>query len=338
MGSATSSSDGGLRLLSFDGCGIHCISQALIIQDTLRRIEHKHNLPSPPRVCDYFDMISGYGFGGLLAIMCGVLHMTGDQLVEELIVILKTVFSENLDVDSRTARYEEALMNMVEKYSEKGRDARMIADSDGRCKTFVCATSLHNLASPRQFRNYQSGGNPSPDCLIWQAARATTALYDIFNPIVVGQALIGEPCSGGGLPWINPTDELIREASDGFDAGRHITCIVNIGLGRPEHLPMLNGAADFFRLMVSDSERLNERLEERFLGSPDVYRRVNVQRSVQGLDRFDIVTVEQVVSDMRAFLLLTQTVVNLDSLADDLVQRPLRFPVGTFYGVPAPAS
>ena len=71
----------------------------------------------------------------LLAIMCGILHMTGDQLVEELVSLFKTVFSEHLDIDRRTARYEEALKSMVERYSEKGRDGLMIADNDGICKT-----------------------------------------------------------------------------------------------------------------------------------------------------------------------------------------------------------
>ena len=60
--------------------------------------------------------------------------MTGDQLVAELVSLIKTVFSENLDIDNRTVRYEEALKGMVERYSEKGRNGRMM-DNDGACKT-----------------------------------------------------------------------------------------------------------------------------------------------------------------------------------------------------------
>ncbi|KAH8804037.1 hypothetical protein DL96DRAFT_1823082 [Flagelloscypha sp. PMI_526] len=338
MSSSMSSSNGGLRLLSFDGGGLHCISQALIIQDTLRRIEHDHDLPSPPRVSGYFDMICGSGFGGLLAIMCGVLHMTGDQLVEELVVLFKIVFSENLNVDRRTARYEEALKSMVERYSGEGSDGRMIADNDNGCKTFVCAASSHNVAHPRLFRNYRTRANTSPDCPIWQAARATTALLDVFNPIVIGKELLGETFSSGELRWINSADELTREASDVFAESCHIACIVSIGSGHPQHLSLLNDTADIFRRMASDCEKLSDDLERRFVNWPDVYRRVNVQQGFQGLDRLDITTVEQVVSHTRAFLLSTQTIFNLDSLVDDLVQRPLRVPVCSACGVLPPAS
>ncbi|KAH8833306.1 hypothetical protein DL96DRAFT_720121 [Flagelloscypha sp. PMI_526] len=333
-----SSSSGGLRLLSFDGGGLHCISQALILQDTLRRIEHDYNLPSPPRVSDYFDMICGSGFGGLLAIMCGVLHMTGDQLVEELVVLFKIVFSENLDVDRRTARYEEALRRMVDKYSEEGIDRRMNVDNSSGCKTFVCAASSHNVAHPRLFRNYRTRANTSPDCPIWQAARATTALLDVFNPIVIGQELLGETFSSGELRWINSAGELTREASNVFDANRHIACIVSIGSGHPQHLSLLNDRTDIFCRMASDCEKLADDLERRFVNWPGAYQRVNVQQGFQGLDRFDVVTLEQVVSHTRAFLLSTQTMFNLDSLVDDLVQRPLRVPVRLACGVLPPAS
>ncbi|KAH8833244.1 hypothetical protein DL96DRAFT_1705247 [Flagelloscypha sp. PMI_526] len=323
----------GLRLLSFDGGGLHCISQALIIQDTLRRIEHDLSLPAPPKVSDYFDMICGSGLGGLLAIMCGILHMTGDQLVDELVSLFRTVFSEHLDVVSRTARYEEALKSMVERYSEKGSSGCMISGSDGICKTFVCAASSHNVAHPRLFRNYRTRTNTSPDCPIYQAARATTALPEVFNPIFIGQELLGETFSSGELRWINPADELTREASGAFNTNRHITCIVSIGSGHPQHLSLLNDRADIFRRMASDCEKLADDLERRFVNTPDVYRRINVQQGFQGLDRFDIVTVEQVVSHTRAFLLSAQIIFHLDSLVEDLVQRPSRVLVRSACGV-----
>ncbi|KAH8833245.1 hypothetical protein DL96DRAFT_1677432 [Flagelloscypha sp. PMI_526] len=328
----------GLRLLSFDGGGLHCISQALIIQDTLRRIEHDLSLPAPPKISDYFDMICGSGFGGLLAIMCGILHMTGDQLVEELVSLFKAVFSEHLNPDSRTARYEEALKSMVERYSEKGSTGCMISDNNGICKTFVCATSSHNVAHPRLFRNYRTRTNTSPDCPIYQAARATTALPEVFIPIFIGQELLGETFSSGELRWINPADELTREASNVFDATRHIACIVSIGSGHPQHLSLLNDRADIFRRMASDCEKLADDLERRFVNTPDVYQRVNVQQGFQGLNRFDIVTIEQVVSHTRAFLLSAQAIFHLDSLVEDLLRRPSRILVQSACGVLPPTS
>ncbi|KAH8833247.1 hypothetical protein DL96DRAFT_1811753 [Flagelloscypha sp. PMI_526] len=338
MSCPSSAPGDGLRLLSFDGGGLHCISQALIIQDTLHRIEHDLSLSTPPKVSDYFDMICGSGFGGLLAIMCGILHMTGDQLVNELVSLFKTVFSEHLDADSRTARYEEALKSMVERYSGKGSSECMISGGDGRCKTFVCAASSHNVGHPRLFRNYRTRANTSPDCLIHQAMRATTALPEVFNPIFIGQELLGETFSSGELRWINPADELTRDASNAFDATRHITCIVSIGSGHPQHLSLLHDKVDIFRRMASDCEKLADDLERRFVNTPDVYRRINVQQGFQGLDRFDIVTIEQVVSHTRAFLLSAQAIFHLDSLVEDLLQRPPRILVQSACGVLPPTS
>ncbi|KAH8804029.1 P-loop containing nucleoside triphosphate hydrolase protein, partial [Flagelloscypha sp. PMI_526] len=283
-------------------------------------------------------MICGSGFGGLLAIMCGILHMTGDQLVEELVSLCKIVFSEDLDVCRRTALYEETLKSMVERFTEEGHNGRMLMDNNVVCKTFVCAASSHNVAHPRLFRNYQTRANASPDCPIWQAGRATTAIPDVFNPIVIGQELIGETFSSGELRWINPTDELTREASDAFDATRHIACIISIGSGHPQHLSLLDDKADIFRRMASDCEKIAEDLKRRFKHTCDVYQRINVQQGFQRLDRFDIATLEQVVSHTRDFLLSIQAIFNLDSLVQDLLQPPLRVPVDSACGVLPPTS
>ncbi|KAH8813771.1 hypothetical protein DL96DRAFT_1716078 [Flagelloscypha sp. PMI_526] len=71
------------------------------------RLEEDHQLEQPARVCDYFDMICGSGLGGLLAIMCGILCMTGEQLVEEFVQLCKVVFSGQLDVEQRTLLFSE---------------------------------------------------------------------------------------------------------------------------------------------------------------------------------------------------------------------------------------
>ncbi|KAH8836003.1 hypothetical protein DL96DRAFT_1675811 [Flagelloscypha sp. PMI_526] len=323
MSHASTSPGDGLRLLSFDGGGLHCVSQALIIQDTLRRIEQDCGLPSPPRVCDYFDMICGSGFGG-----CKEPQSTGHHVWHSphdrrptgrrTSLVVQSYISENLDINKRTARYEEAVKSMVD--------------------SFVCAASSHNMAHPRLFRNYQTRANASPDCLIWQATLATTALPDVFNPIVIGRELVGEMFSSGELRWINPTDELTREASVVFDAAQHIACIVSIGSGHPLHLSLLHNSVDIFRRMASDCEKLADDLERRFVNRPDVYRRVNVQQGFQGLNRFDVVTLEQVVAHTRAYLLSAQTIFNLDSLVEDLLQRPLRVLVRAACGALPPSS
>ncbi|KAH8822492.1 hypothetical protein DL96DRAFT_1684203 [Flagelloscypha sp. PMI_526] len=124
----------GLRLLAFDGGGLRAISQALIVRDMLHRLEDDHQLSHPAKACDYFDMICGSGLGGLLAIMCGILRMTGDQLVEEFVSLCKVVFSPHLDITQRTLRLEEEMKRIVAKFSEGREGRRMFSEAD-ICRT-----------------------------------------------------------------------------------------------------------------------------------------------------------------------------------------------------------
>lgn len=49
-----------LNLLSLDGGGIRGLSSLYI----LKRVMEAINLDSPPKPCEYFDMIGGTGSGG----------------------------------------------------------------------------------------------------------------------------------------------------------------------------------------------------------------------------------------------------------------------------------
>ncbi|KAH8817675.1 hypothetical protein DL96DRAFT_1715400 [Flagelloscypha sp. PMI_526] len=157
----------GYRLLAFDGGGLKAISQALIIRDMLQRLKRIASSPVLQGfVTTLYDLI--------LAIMCGILRMIGDELVEE---------------GLKGSKWK--VKKMVAKYCEGGAERKMLWDED-QCKTFVCAGPAHNATHPRLFRNYRSRTNASLDCMIWQAALATTAMPDFFLPIYIGPELIGE--------------------------------------------------------------------------------------------------------------------------------------------------
>jgi patatin-like phospholipase/acyl hydrolase len=49
-----------LRLLAFDGGGVRGLSSLIILQQLMETID----LDSPPKPCDYFDMIGGTSTGG----------------------------------------------------------------------------------------------------------------------------------------------------------------------------------------------------------------------------------------------------------------------------------
>ncbi|KAH8834492.1 hypothetical protein DL96DRAFT_495498 [Flagelloscypha sp. PMI_526] len=315
------SSGDGLRLLSFDGGGIRSVSQALMVREMMHRIEQDHQLPRPPKVSDYFDMICGSGLGGLLAIMCGVFHMTGEQLVEEFVGVCRVLFSRDLDVAERTMMFEQEIGGLIAAYCSGGEERKMITQNE-TCKTFVCATSSHNAGHPRLFRNYSSRSNPSPDCTVCEAIRATTALPNLFNPIVVHNKHLTETFVGGELRWNNPTDELAKEAASEFK-GQHVACIVSIGSGHPGHLSLAEGLADLFPRIALDCERLNDDMERRFGNVPGVFWRLSVEQGLQNLAS-DLSNLDVLVSHTYSYLQGSQTQRDIDCLLVDLVRRPGR--------------
>ncbi|KAH8834502.1 hypothetical protein DL96DRAFT_1810756 [Flagelloscypha sp. PMI_526] len=321
MSAPIASSSDGLRLLSFDGGGIRSVSQALMVREMMHRIEEDHQLPSPPKVSDYFDMICGSGLGGLLAIMCGVFHMTGDQLVEEFVGLCKVVFSRDLDAAQRTILFEQEIRSLIAVYCPGGEDRKMISKNE-TCKTFVCAASSHNAGHPRLFRNYSSRSNPSPDCTVCETIRATTALPNLFDPVVIRNKHLSETFVGGELRWNNPADELTKEAAHEFK-GRHVACIVSIGSGHPGHLSLAEGLADLFLRIAMDCERLTDDMERRFFNAPGVFWRLSVEQGLQNL-AVDLSNLDMLVSHTYSYLHGARTHKDIEALLVDLARRPER--------------
>ncbi|KAH8797789.1 hypothetical protein DL96DRAFT_1824929 [Flagelloscypha sp. PMI_526] len=321
MSVPTPSSSDGLRLLSFDGGGIRSVSQALMVREMMHRVEEDHQLPSPPKVSEYFDMICGSGLGGLLAIMCGVFHMTGDQLVQEFVGLCKVLFSRDLNIEQRTIKFEQEIRRLIATYISDGEESKMIS-KDNACKTFVCAASSHNAGHPRLFRTYRSRSNPSPDCTICEAIRATTALPGLFIPIIIRDKHLSEVFVGGELRWSNPIDELTKEAAREFN-GRHVTCIISIGSGHPGHLSLAEGLTDLFPRIALDCERLADDMKRRFGNAPGVYWRLSVEQGLQNLAS-DLSNLDALVSHTYSYLQCSRTQRDIDSLLVDLVCRPWR--------------
>lgn len=62
------------RILSFSGGGLRGLSSLLILRKIMEEIGFKTK-KATPLPCEYFDLIGGTGFGGLIAIMSGRLRM-----------------------------------------------------------------------------------------------------------------------------------------------------------------------------------------------------------------------------------------------------------------------
>src|SRR5882672_7382832 len=76
--------------------------------------------------------------------------------------------------------------------------------------SFVVAMSALNMNAriPRLFRTYKTPEFQSPNCTIWEAARATSATPTFFKRIVID----GEPFVDGGMGRNNPINQVLEEA------------------------------------------------------------------------------------------------------------------------------
>jgi len=96
-----------LRLLALDGGGVRGFSMLQILKQLMDVVDPE----SPPKPCDYFDMIGGTSTGGLvsevicdtrhiantyslIAIMLGRLQMTIDECIDAYIVLSDRVFQK----------------------------------------------------------------------------------------------------------------------------------------------------------------------------------------------------------------------------------------------------
>jgi hypothetical protein len=121
----------------------------------MRRIKHDTGSQVNPKPSQYFDMIGGCGFGGLvsferrgtirmtnrgvslLAIMAGVLNMDGEQLVEEFARFCRIVFAPGLTQQARAHKMKDELRGVVRRYSKAHDPEQRMMSEDNSCKVYA---------------------------------------------------------------------------------------------------------------------------------------------------------------------------------------------------------
>ena len=86
-----------------------------------------------------------------------------------------------------------------------------------------------NARKPCLFRTYKAPEYQLPNCMIWEAACATSATPTFFERIIINE----EQFIDGGLGGNNLIHQVLQEAELMFP-DRHIACIVSIGTGQAE--------------------------------------------------------------------------------------------------------
>ncbi|KAG6902391.1 hypothetical protein C0995_000596 [Termitomyces sp. Mi166 len=329
----------GLRLLALDGGGTRGLSELLILDEIMKRIQAAEYLTDVPKPCEYFDMIGGTSTGGLNAILLGRLCLSVEQAINVYNKFAGRVYSERKwiwqDGMFKASTLVDEVKSIVARYDEsRDGDAHMMSDVSRQrdCKIFVCAMSTLNMAHPCLFRSYPVRANQGYNATIWEAVRATSAAPTFFKRISVGTAP-KEEFVDGGLRCNNPTDELFREAQSVYGRERAIACIMSIGAGHPRMIA-LRKPKGFQRLfwtkllkalvaIAEDCEELSNKFEEKYgVGRMErkekTYFRLNVQQGMQDVGLEEWMKMGEVKSHTVQYMLGAAVTVEIDKVKDVL--------------------
>ncbi|KAI9775396.1 MAG: hypothetical protein M1839_001251 [Geoglossum umbratile] len=131
---------GPVNLLALDGGGIRGVSELIILDEIMKRIQHDMKLTDLPRPCDYFNLIGGTSTGGRIAIMLGRLQMSTKEALEEYRAIAGQIFSAKnkkwvvVDGAFKATTLEQEIKRVVAtRTSDNGGNERMldIPNQDG---------------------------------------------------------------------------------------------------------------------------------------------------------------------------------------------------------------
>ncbi|KAF2022547.1 FabD/lysophospholipase-like protein, partial [Setomelanomma holmii] len=212
-----------LRLLALDGGGVRGLSALMILEQLMEAVDPD----SPPKPCDYFDMIGGTSTGGLIAVMLGRLRMTVGEAITAYLSLSKRVFQKKAHrvtikgkIQGRFDSDELArAMKEVVKQQDLHEDA-LLKDAKQTSET-VCLTS---------YRTSRGNNDLLNSVTIWEACRATSAASTFFDPIAVGR--FGEELVDGATGANNPVREVWDQAQLAWGPepleGR-VKCLVSIG-------------------------------------------------------------------------------------------------------------
>lgn len=191
--------------------------------------------------------------------------------------------------------------------------------------------------SPRFFRTYEVPANKTFNCMIWEAARATSAAPTFFKRIEIGETGLKEPFIDGGVGRNNPTKCLLEEAGMVFPR-EPIACLISIGcgqadttgIGSPSNLlyriiPLqLLEIAKALRHIATDCEATAQDVAKQFKDHPDVYFRFNVEQGMQQIQMNEHGRLDEVSAHTQQYLRKETNNSKVNVAAQQLVKQPRR--------------
>ncbi|KAJ7848220.1 acyl transferase/acyl hydrolase/lysophospholipase [Mycena leptocephala] len=268
-----------------DGGGAGALSELLMLEKMMYRTKVEGHLDTIPSPCECFELIGGTGTGGVIALMLGRLRMSTAAAISAY-QILSPQSKMGSTEQFQTSKFEEALKKIFQQ--EKMDDL-----SPNVCKTFVCAMNESNMNAgiPYLFRSYNTLEEPASSCMIWQAARATSATPGLFKPMEIVLAGLKQRYIDGCVGNNNPTSLVVEEAKQLYPSDP-IVLVASLGTGHPDTIQIpksrsLNNIAQVMKNIAADCEKTHEDNVRRFRSTVNTYFRFNVQQGMQVLEPKD---------------------------------------------------
>ncbi|KIJ39564.1 hypothetical protein M422DRAFT_174934, partial [Sphaerobolus stellatus SS14] len=246
----------------------------------------------------------------IIALMLGRLRMSINDVIDCYDQLTKTLFkATQVGRDGKfNHKVLEKVIKDVVKHQVGTDEERMLDTRDNACKAFVCSRAAQDLPAgiPQLFRTYQSPEAKTYNCMIWEAARATSAAPKFFEGIsIAGPGYPNQSYVDGGLGRNNPTKQILEEARLIFP-DRHVACVISIGTGKPSTI-FIPKPSFFQRILPSelirntiaiatDCEAIEQEVAKHFRSVSDFYYRFNVEQGMQSIGLADFDKMENVVA------------------------------------------
>jgi len=147
-----------------------------------------------------------------------------------------------------------------------------------------------HIAHPTLFRSWRASKNPTFNCTVVEAVRATSADPTLFKGIDIGEKNLKERYLDGGLRCNNPVRYVLQEAQSVFP-DRPISCIVSIGTGTANVISLQKSDTfrkllpmkliDVLKRIATDCENTSEETANQSPSMQNVYFRLNVDQGLQ---------------------------------------------------------
>jgi patatin-like phospholipase/acyl hydrolase len=175
-----------VTVLSIDGGGIHGLIPALVLEE-IEKLSGQY-------VSELFDLLVGTSTGGIIALALTASQQFGRPMWKATDVVKvyeedgRAIFDRSFFHAVRTLRGAsgpvypaESIEGVLRRYFQEVRLSHAVTEVMASCYDL-------EERRPYFFKSYRARHNPDRDCLMWQAARATSAAPWYFPPYRLDQS------------------------------------------------------------------------------------------------------------------------------------------------------